>query len=76
MALTVLIASVGNTAHAQNLRLGAAYRDHVIVADRSVPLLDGEWTVVAVEESRSSKGSGDIEQVYLAQMAGSPRIFW
>jgi hypothetical protein len=76
MALLVLIASAGNAAHAQNLRLGATYRDHVIVADRSVPLLDGEWTVVAVEESRSSKGSGDIEQVYLAQMAGNRLSRW
>jgi len=74
-ALIVLVASIASTAHAQPLMLGAKYRDHVIVADHSVPLLDGEWTVVAVGSTKSTKGN-DIERVYLAQMAGNRLSRW
>ena len=47
-ALMVVVAGLASAAHAQGLPLGAKYRDHVVVAEHSVPLLYGEWTVVAV----------------------------
>jgi hypothetical protein len=75
MALIVLVASIGSAAHAQSLPLGARYRDSVMVADRKIPLLDGEWTVVAVGSTKSTKGS-DIERLYLAQMAGNRLARW
>src|SRR5216683_7792545 len=75
VALLVLVASAGGAAHAQPLMLGAKYRDSVMVADRKIPLLDGEWTVVAVGSTKSTKGN-DMERVYLAQMAGNRLSRW
>src|SRR5260370_28108946 len=46
-----------------------------MVADRKIPLTDGEWTVVAVGSTKSTKGN-DIERVYLAQMAGNRLARW
>ncbi len=74
-ALMVVVAGLASAAHAQGLPLGAKYRDHVVVAEHSVPLLDGEWTVVAVGSKKSAKGN-DLERVYLAQMAGNRLARW
>jgi hypothetical protein len=71
----MLVASLGSAAHAQSLLLGAKYRDSVMVADRKIPLLDGEWTVVAVGSTKSTKGN-NMERVYLAQMAGNRLSRW
>jgi hypothetical protein len=76
VALIVLFTLAGGAAHAQVPSLGEKYRDSVVIADRKIPLLDGEWTVVAVGESRSAKGSGDVGRVYLAQMAGNRLSRW
>jgi hypothetical protein len=76
MALIVLVSSIGSAAHAQSLALGGKYRDHVIFADRTIPLLDGEWTVVAVGATKSTSGNTAIERVYLAQMAGNRLSRW
>jgi hypothetical protein len=75
VALIVLVGSIGSAAHAQSLPLGAKYRDSVMVADRKIPLLDGEWTVVAVGSHKSTKGNS-VERVYLAQMAGNRLSRW
>ncbi len=75
VVLIVLFTLVGGAAHAQNPSLGEKFRDGVMVADRKIPLLDGEWTVVAVGSKKSTRGN-DIERVYLAQMAGNRLARW
>jgi hypothetical protein len=75
VVLIILFTLVGGAAHAQNPSLGEKFRDSVMVADRKIPLLDGEWTVVAVGSKKSTRGN-DIERVYLAQMAGNRLARW
>jgi hypothetical protein len=66
---------LGSAAHAQNPSLGEKFRDSVTVAGKPIPLLEGEWTVVA-EGAGKSSGNNPIERLYLAQMAGSRLARW
>jgi hypothetical protein len=60
--------------------LGAVYRGSIVVADRAIPLLDGEWTVVAVGVAKGSNKSGSITSgivhLYVAQMSGDRLSRW
>src|SRR5262245_40149581 len=74
------IASLYSPAYAQVPQLDAKYRGSVVAADRTIPLLDGEWTVVAVESARGTNQGGSntpaVARAYLAQMSGNRLSRW
>lgn len=76
LLLALFLVGVAVPASAQLPGLGVKHRGSIIVADRSFPLLDGEWTVVAAGASRSSSGRAGIDRVYLAQMDGNRLSRW
>jgi hypothetical protein len=80
ITVIVWVASLCSAAEAQVPGLGALYRGSISVADRTIPLLDGEWTVVAVGGARGTNQGGSITpaivHVYLAQMSGNQLSRW
>lgn len=76
LLLGLAMTGAAQAAHAQLPGLGVKYRNTITVGRHIFPLLDGEWTVVATEATRSSQGRAGIERVFLAQMAGDRLARW
>jgi hypothetical protein len=74
--LFFLLASSATAAVAQVPMLGGKYSGNLTIDDRTIPLLDGEWTVVARGEHKSTSGETAIDRVYLAQMNGNRLARW
>jgi hypothetical protein len=72
--LGLLMMATTVVAQAQTPVIGAKYRESVQVAGHTVPLLDGEWTVVGSGSKTFAARSRNTLHVYLAQLAGNQSL--
>jgi hypothetical protein len=63
-------------ANAQVLPLGAKVRDRVVLGDRAVPLLEGEWAVVASSGLDGGLIKSKLARLWLAQLQGNRLSRW
>jgi hypothetical protein len=74
--LLVLLSWLPAMAAAQDLPLGSKVSGSIVIADRVIPLLEGDWIIVAKSHLDGGLGNGKIARVYLAQLEGNRLARW
>lgn len=75
--LALLVCGLPALAAAQDLPLGNKVSGSMVINDRVIPLLEGDWTIVAKSHlGGGGFGNGKFARVYLAQLQGNRLARW